>query len=244
MALDLLANLVRQAAVDTGVAQALRFNPDALRSRLGLSASHVTALKSADVFPLPATPLKRAATLQAATAATVPPNEADGSLLPPEGVGPAPVGDVQTPGANRVPGPQKTPQHAPVPRSVHPSPRTPGPAVPGIRPTGHGHPPGKRPGPGPIVRQPSGPGQVTQPAPGQTQTTGTTPCPSTPQGIQETNLFGTNGLESIIAAASHGDGGCNCGCCLSTVAIVASVASTAQAAITAIAAIAKLSNES
>jgi hypothetical protein len=242
MALDLVANLVRQATVDSGVAYALRNNPQALRKGLGLSSAHVTALESAEAFPLPTMSLKTTATTQ---------GPADGDLLPPEGVGPEPPGDVQVPDQRPGSAPQKTPRHVPGP-IIHPAPRTPGPAVPGIRSTGHGHSPAKHTGPAPLVRRPSGPGQVARPtpvtqrhpAPAQPQQSFGAPLQSTGRPSQATETSGASELQEIVAAATHGGEECNCGCCVSTVAIVASVASTAQTAISAITAIASMGNDS
>lgn len=235
MALDLVANLVRQATVDSGVIYALQYNPEALRSRLGLSPAHVTALKSAEAFPLPAASLQSDTTQQSDRTLV---GVANGNLLPPEGQGPEPAGDLQV--TAQPIAPYNIPRHGPGPKTSHPAPRTPAPAVPGIRSTGHGHLPAKRigPRPGPQVRQPSAAvGTLSSSAahrqPVLAKTGQESPC---------IEIAAVPELQAIVAAAGQGAGDCDCACCVGTVANVAAVASTAQAAIAAITAIANIGN--
>ena len=139
MALERVAELVRRAARNTGVFQALRNDPADLRSALGLTSEELSALHSATAFPTPASK-EAAAKLTAQSAQSragisqaplilTPATRAlvdvpdGGSLLPPEGSGMftgatggfAFVPPRADPGANPLP---------PVPGILPPSPPT------------------------------------------------------------------------------------------------------------------------
>jgi hypothetical protein len=268
MALDLVAELVRRAAADSGVAHALRFSPEALRAPLGLSQAHVQALKSAAAFPLPG------ASAQSATSQPAKPTTGvagassqagaldiavtgGGTLLPPEGTGRPPGPDTQLGGSPVRLGPSQSPQRRPSPApgpSPGPSPASPqtggtpgrGVPVPGIRQ------PGIRPPGIPIHHAPSplhgarpglAPTPPTRQTPGSTvaHEPGASPGESTGHGGSTTEFGAGEVLEqAFAAAAAQLADGCNCECCVSTLALVASVTATAQTAITAIAAIAQM----
>jgi hypothetical protein len=253
MSLERVADLVRRAAVDGGVAHALRFNPEALRTPLGLSQAHMQALKSAAAFPLPG------ATAQPATARATPRVTAldvvtvgGATLLPPQGDGPPPGPDTQPIGLPVGPSPAQSPTRTPSPGSTQPS-RAPVPGIPKPPVTSQPSPrPPIAPSPGlPVSRLPSplrGPGFALSPMPVMRQSpapTGATKQPASPsqtttESGPATEPCGQPAPAPVILAAVPQPGGCNCQCCLSTLAVVASVTTTAQTAITGIVAIAQM----
>ena len=263
MSLERVAELVRRAAVDGGIAHALRFNPEALRAPLGLSQAHIDVLKSAGAFPLPGT------TVQPATASATSRVTAEdvatlggATLLPPEGEGPPPGPDTQPIGLRVGPSPTQSPQRTPSP-GAGPSTRVPVPGIPTPPVTGQPSPlPPFAPAPAlPVAGLPTpfrGPRPVLSPMPVMRQSpapTGTTQVAASP--IQTSTESGsvmeacpvpaTEPCDQTVSApvvpgrAAQPRAGCNCQCCLSTLAVVANVTTTAQTAIAGIVAIAKMS---
>ncbi len=259
MSLDPIAELVRRAAVDSGVVHALRFSPEALRAPLGLSQAQVQALRGADAFPLPTAsprnaavqPAKRAvASTVASRAVALDVTTVGTTLLPPEGDGPPPGPDTQV-GGGPAPSPRPAPAPTPAPTPSQPSPqpgKSPTPGIPGVpgqpspQPFGAPSPVfpiprspshGSRPGlsPMPVLRQPSGLARSPQ------QTSATGPTMAGDECAAE--LSSEQALE-IAAAAARTGANCSCSCCISMLAVVANVTTTAQTAMTAIVALAQM----
>src|SRR5215467_4710615 len=175
-----VAELVRRAARDTGVFDALKNDPARLRSALKLTDAHLEALNSATAFPPPKVLAKVAKVTQPAVRAAKPRSEAlaapgagllgdGGSLLPPEGSGqftgattgfapsaPPPVIAPPAPGVRPPLGPPVSPPSV-VPPRLGPVSRPPqSPPINGWPPV---TPPWTQPGP------PLGPPQVPETSP-------------------------------------------------------------------------------
>jgi hypothetical protein len=243
MALDRIARLVSMAAADSGVSDALRNHPAALRVPLGLTDQQVRVLTASSNAPQKVVAPKLYARANIANATPVRAlTEVDpvnyDPLLPPEGPGqgdltPAPVIIANAP----IPSPAKpAPSPLPSPAPVQPAPGPVSQPAPFKAPGPLGPMPWQRtPGPtpfgpvpsAPVLRQPvfspafpvsqapSNTGIVAQPSP--------TPIPC------ETPVIPPSG--------PHASDSCDC-CCIQVTALVASVSVTSETAITAITAIA------
>ncbi len=138
MALDSVAELVRRAAEDTGVVEALRNDPARLRSALNLSGAHLEALRSAAAFlpkpgikaAKPPAPLRESIVFASATSG--------GTLLPPEGSGefeiPGYTGGIPGGPAPQGPSPSPIPKGPGASPSPGVPPATPAPQAPGTFP--------------------------------------------------------------------------------------------------------------
>jgi hypothetical protein len=148
MSLQRVAELVRRAATDSGVFQALKDNPARLQSTLGLTNADVNALKSATAL----SPTRRARMAVSSGQAS------GGTLLPPQGSGQ--FAYTGTTGTTTVPVPP-TPPTSP----TAPPPRAPPSPPPGVSPQPPpAYPPPYWPPP-PVVPPPGAPG-FPPPVPG------------------------------------------------------------------------------
>jgi hypothetical protein len=248
-----VAELVRRAAADTGVLQALRNDPGKLRPVLKLTNAHVDALQSAEAFPppkvlsntkKPVAPRSLAAegTARARRDAAVVVRQATGgSLLPPEGSGEftGATGGF-TPPSTFPPGlrpPPPAPGVRPPSPPVVPPPGIRPPSVKPPRPPAPGAPPHQPP-----ARPPMPPFPPTKPPVAPPIFPPPFQFPPTPQwpGPPEQQPPSPADAGQPSAMPPPAMQGCHCHCC----AIVAIVSVTATTAITAITALAGITAQS
>jgi hypothetical protein len=244
MTLDRISRLVSMAAADSGVSDALRSQPAALRVPLGLTDQQVRVLTASNAPQRVVAPKLHAraniANVTPVRALTeVDPVNYD-PLLPPEGPGqgdltPAPVIIANAP----IPSPAKpAPSPVPTPAPSQPAPGPVGQPAPApfkapapLGPMPWQRPPGPTPfGPvpsAPVMRQP-----IFSPSFPVSQTpsnTGTV-AQSFPTPVPCVNPV-------LSSSAPQTSDSCDC-CCIQVTALVAFVSATSETAITAIAAIA------
>lgn len=240
MALDRISRLVSMAAADSGVSDALRNQPAALRVPLGLTEQQVRILTASSNAPQKVVAAKLYARANVANVTPVQAStEADpvnDPLLPPEGPGqgdltpapviivtapaPSPAKPAPSPGPTPAPSqpapgpvsqPSPAPFKAPVPLGPMPWQRTPGPTAFGPVPAA------------PALRQPAfGPSSPAS----QTSSNGGT--------VAQRSLTPVPCENPVLLPSSDC---CDC-CCIQVTALVASVSATSETAITAITAIA------